>query len=88
MICRRGSGFSRIRRNQKSAPSCTRLAHEIEAGVGVLRPFDDDVLEQIAEVRLDRAFVSGLDLEIVGNGALLIDLAVRLRENRARRVSV
>ena len=54
----------------------------------MLRPLDDDVLEQIAEAGLDGALVAGLDLEVVGDRALLVDLAVGLHEHGARRVAV
>src|SRR5207248_8147884 len=46
------------------------------------------VLEQIAETRLNRAFVAGVDVEVIGNRAHLTDRAVRLGEHRTRRVAV
>ena len=49
---------------------------------------DDDVLEKIAETSLDRAFVTGFDLEEVRDGAALADMAVRLRQQGAGGVTV
>ena len=70
--------------NQESAAAGALLAHQLEAGGRVLGPLDDDVLEQIAEAGFDRALVPGLDLEVIGDRALLADLAVGLREHGAR----
>src|SRR5713226_6510630 len=78
----------RRRSHEETASSSASLPYQLEAGRGVLRTLDHDVLEQIAEACLDGTLVSGLDLEIVGNGALLVDLAVRLHEHRACRVAV
>ena len=39
----------------------------------------DDVLQQVAEQRLDRAFVAAIDFETVGDGAVLLDAPVGLR---------
>ena len=49
----------------------------------MLGPLDDDVLEQVGEARLDGALVTSLDLEVIRDGALLPDAAVRLDEQRA-----
>ena len=76
-----------FRRDQEAAPAGAGFANDLEPGGRVLRALDDDVLQQIAEVGLDRALVAGFDLEIVGNRALLVDLAVGLRQNGARRVA-
>jgi hypothetical protein len=51
------------------------------------RGVDDDVLQQIAEARFDRALVAAVDLEVVGDRSLLADLAVGLREDHARAAS-
>ena len=74
-------------RDQEPAAACLRLANHLEAGRRVLRELDDDVLEQIAEAGFDGALVAGVDLEIVGDGALLIDLAVGLREDGSGRIA-
>ena len=54
----------------------------------MLGRFDDDVLQQVAEIGFDRALEAGFDLEVVGERATLSDLAVRLREDGTRRVAV
>src|SRR5437868_6106852 len=54
----------------------------------MLRLLDNDVLEQVAEIRIDRALVTRLDFEVVRERALLTHFAVGLREDRARRVAV
>src|SRR3954471_17975682 len=76
------------RRDQESAAASTCFAHQLESGRGMLRTFDDDVLEEIAQARFDGALVPWFDVEVIGNRALLIDLAVRLDEDRARVVAV
>src|SRR5262249_57227851 len=50
--------------------------------------FDDDVLEEIAEAGLDGALVACLDLEVVGDGALLIHRAVGLHEYGSRGIAI
>ena len=75
-------------RHQESAAAGARLAYELEAGTRLMWLFDDHVLEQIAETRLDRALVAGVDVEVVGNRTHLTDRAVRLGEHRTWRVAV
>ncbi len=48
---------------------------------------DDHVLEQIAERRFDGAFVLGLHLEVVGEGAALADRRIGAREQHPRAVA-
>ena len=55
---------------QRPAPSAP---HDPEAGVRLRVAVDDDVLEQVAERRLDGAFVLRLHLEVVGQRAALPD---------------
>ena len=43
---------------EKPAASGLRLAHELEASHGVFLPVHHDVLQQVAEARLDRPFVA------------------------------
>ena len=74
--------------DDEAAASGALLAHELEAGRGLLGLFDDDVLQQIAEAGFDGALVAGVHLEVVGHRALLADAAVGLREHRARGVAV
>src|SRR6185503_9808163 len=73
--------------DDESAPPRVVLAHQRQAGGGLLVPLDDDVLEQLAEARLHRALVAPVDVEVVGDGALLPDVAVGLHEHHARRVA-
>jgi hypothetical protein len=63
------------------------LANDREAGRGLVVALDDDVLEQIAEARLDRALVATVHVEVVGDRALLANVAVRLHEHHARRIT-
>ena len=46
------------------------------------------MLEQIAKTGFDRSLVSGLDVEVVGDGALLIHRPVGLHEHGARGVAI
>jgi len=75
-------------RDQEPATAGVGFADDLEARGRVLRTFDHHVLQQIAETRLDRALVAGFDFEVIGDGALLVDLAVGLRQHRTRRVAV
>jgi predicted RNA-binding protein YlxR (DUF448 family) len=92
---RRGNGkrFTRMESvglgidHHESATSRVVLANQREAGRSLIVTLDDDVLEQIAKTRFDRAFVAAVHLEIVGNGALLADMAVGLNEHHACRIA-
>ena len=81
------SGFSRTR-DQKPATPRVGVAHDLETGDCGFRPFDDHVLQEIAQARLHGAFVAVADFDIVGNGSPLIHLAIRLREDGAWRIAV
>src|SRR6185295_8658337 len=83
-----GLGRTLRRRDQKAAPASVRFAHDLEACGRVLRAFHDNVLEHIAEIRFDRALVARFDFEVVGDRTALVDLAVGLRQDGARRVTV
>ena len=74
--------------HDEAASADVFLANQIQAGLRLLVGRDHDVLEQIAETRFDRALVFRLDIEIVGDRALLADMAVGLREHHARRLGV
>ena len=54
----------------------------------MLRLFDDDVLEQIAEAGVDGALVAVIDLQVVGNRTLLAHGSIGLNQHRAGRVAV
>src|SRR6266850_8570732 len=91
---RRGRPAARARQSlgrrgdEEAATTGAGLTHQREAGSRVLRPLDDDVLQKIGEARLDRPFVARFDFQVIGDGALLVHLAVRLYEDGSRRVAV
>src|SRR5207244_2557789 len=60
------SGFSRTwsRRDQETAAPRVGVADHFESCHRVLRPIDDDVLQQVAETGLDGALAAWIDLEI------------------------
>jgi len=76
------------RRHEEAAAPRRGFAHQLKAGDRVLGPFDHDVLKEITETRLHGALVAGVDLDVVGNRATLIDLAVCLHEHGARGIAV
>ena len=82
----------RVRRlrggNQEPAAAGAGFAHQAEPCGRMLRVFDDDVLEQVREAGLDCPLVPVIHFEVVRDRALLRDLAVGLRQQRARGVSV
>src|SRR5438477_219081 len=55
---------------------------------GMLRLFDDDVLEKPAEAGFDGALVAVIDFQVVGNRALLAHGSICLNQHRAGRVAV
>jgi hypothetical protein len=63
-----------LARDQEPAAASLLFSHEVKTGRGVFRPLDDHVLKQIAEAGFHRAFVSSLDLEVIGDGSALSDL--------------
>ena len=85
---RAANGGRRRFGHEKAAAAGTGFPDQLEAGGRMLRPFDDHVLEQIAEAGFHRALVPVLNLEVVGDRALLIDLAVGLDEHGPRGVAV
>src|SRR5258708_35036344 len=86
------SGFGRTlgdsRRDEEAAPARRGPAHELKTGDGMLRSFDHDMLQKIAEARLDRPLIARVRFEIVSDGAPLIDLAVCLHEHGTRGIAV
>ena len=54
----------------------------------MLGTFDDDVLQDFSEKCFDGALPAGIHFQVVGNGALLVDLAVCLREHGPGGVAV
>ncbi len=84
----RAGAFHRLG-DEEAATARASLAYQPEARSGVLGALDHDVLQQVAEAGFNRALrAAGFDLEIIGDRALLVDLAVGLDQNRARRVAV
>ena len=77
----------RITGNQEPAAAGIGVAHDAEARHRVFRVFDDDVLEQVRAAGVHGALVARFDLEVVGDGALLIHLAVGVGEDGAGRVA-
>ena len=67
--------------DDESATAGILLSNERQARSRLIVPLDDHVLEQVAETGFDRALVSAVDLEIVGNRALLTDMPVGLHEH-------
>ena len=59
--------------DDEAAAAGVLLAHQRQAGRRLIVPLDDDVLQQVAEAGFDRALVAAIDLEVVGDGALLPD---------------
>ena len=62
------------------------LADQLQAGRHVFEPFDQHVLQQIAEGRFHRAFIARLDVDEIRQRAHLADLAVGVDEHHPRRV--
>ena len=52
--------------DQEPAAARVHVAHDCESGGGVLRTFDDDVLKQIRETCIDRAFAARVHLDVLG----------------------
>ncbi len=72
--------------HDEAAPTGLLLAQQLHAGGRVLVGRHDDVLQQVAEQRLDRAFVPAIHFEVVGHRAALFDVPVGLGQQHARRV--
>jgi len=64
------------------------LAHQAQAGLRVLVGLDDHVLQEIAEQRFGGALVATIDVEVIGNGAVLSNRAIRLCEHDASGIPV
>ena len=73
--------------NDEAAASGVLLPDERQPRGRLIVPLDDDVLQQIAQARLDRALVAAVDLEIVGDRALLPDAAVGLHQHHPGRIT-
>ena len=75
-------------RDDEPAAAGVSFTEQFKARRGVLRTLDDHMLDQSAEARFDRAFVARIDLEVVGDRALLTDVAVGLGQHRAGAIAV
>ena len=73
--------------DDEAAAAGVVLAHERQAGRRLVVALDDDVLQQVAEAGLDGALVAAVDVEVVGDGALLADVSVGLHEHHPRGVA-
>ena len=62
------------------------LPDQLQPGRDVFEPLDEDVLQQVAETRLDGALVPRLDFDEVRHRAHLPDLAVGVDEHHPRRI--
>ena len=69
---------SRIYNDKATAPGVV-LTNEREAGGRLIVALDDDVLEQVAKAGFDGAFVAAIDVNIVGDSALLADVIAARR---------
>ena len=64
------------------------FARELQTRGGRIVRRHDDVLEKIPEARLDGAFISADDVEIIGNRSHLRDVAIRLGQHAPRAVTI
>src|SRR5262245_2129541 len=76
----------RIDHHETAAPRVV-FTYERQARRCLFVALDDDVLEQIAETGFDRAFIASIDFEVIGDGALLANVAVGLNQHHPRRVA-
>ena len=74
--------------DQETDATGVPLLGEAQSGRRFLMGPHDDVLEKVAETGLDRTLVAAVDLEIVGHGAHLADVAVRLGKHHPCAVAV
>ncbi len=85
-----GSGDAPARgiRDDESDPPRVSFAHELQACGRVRVGRHHDVLQPLAETRFDRALVSAIDLDEVGDRSHLADDVRRFREDRPGAVAV
>ena len=73
--------------HHESASPCVVFTDESQTGRGLIMALHDDVLEEVAQAGFHGTFVTPVDIEVVGHGALLSDLAVGLHEDHSGRVA-
>ena len=74
--------------DEEPAAAGVVLAHQREAARRFVVVRNEDVLQQVAEVRLDGALVPALDLEVVGERPELADAGRLVGQQEAGRVAV
>ena len=74
--------------HDEAAAADVFLSNQVEAGLGLTVRRHNDVLQQVAQARFDRALVLRLDVEIIRHRTLLAHVAVGLRQHHARRFRV
>jgi len=73
--------------DDEPTPPGILAAHQLQPRRSVFVPADQDMLQQISEVRFDGAFVLRIDFDEISQGAHLPDLPVGLDEHHARRIT-
>jgi hypothetical protein len=73
--------------HHESAPPSVLFSDESKTGLRLVVAFHDDVLEKIAETRLDRPLIASVDVQVVGNRTQLANLAVCLHEHHPSRIT-
>ena len=84
-LCRRRR--RRCAGHDEAAPSGVLAAHQLEAGVRLAVAIDDHVLQQLAEHGLHRPLETGVDVEVVGERAVLPDRVVGAGQEHPRAVA-
>jgi hypothetical protein len=74
--------------DNKSTAARIGLADQVEASLCLPVGRDNDVLEEVAEARLDGSLVPGIHLEVVGHRSLLLHAAVGLGKDYPCRLRV
>ena len=72
--------------HHEAAATGLLLAQQLHTGGRMLVGRHDDVLQQVAEQRLDRAFVPAIHFEVIGHRAALFHAPVGLRQQHAGRL--
>ena len=73
--------------HEEAAAAGVLLGEQRQRGVHLGRVVDDDVLEQLAEERIDGALVGAFHFDVIGDRAMLADRVRRLGEQEARGVA-
>ena len=73
--------------HDEAAPAGGLFPYKRQPGSGLVVPFDDHILKQIAEACFNGTLVAPIDVEIVGHRALLANVAVGLDQYHPGRVA-